>query len=78
MQVAQLIGLQPPGQHAKQQMAGQVRWGAPPECGVPAAAKLTDAEITHARNLGVECLTVRQYGTDPNARHGAQDDWRLD
>jgi len=30
-----------------------VRW-LPPDHGVPTAAKLTDAEIAQARNLGVE------------------------
>jgi hypothetical protein len=35
-------------------MAGQVRGRLPPEHSVPAAAKLTDAEIAQARNLGVE------------------------
>ena len=54
VQVTQLIGLQPVGQDAKQQMAGQVRGRLPPEHGVPTAAKLTDAEIAQARNLGVE------------------------
>src|SRR6266511_3802224 len=53
-QVTQLIGLQPVGQDAKQQMAGQVRGRLPPEHGVPTAAKLADAEIAEARNLGVE------------------------
>jgi hypothetical protein len=54
VQVTQLIGLQPVGQDAKQQMAGQVRGRPPPEHGVPTAAKLTDAEIAQVRNLGVE------------------------
>jgi hypothetical protein len=35
-------------------MAGQVRGRLPAEPGVPTAANLTDAEITQARNLGVE------------------------
>ena len=54
VQVTQLIGLQPVGQDSKQQMAGQVRGRLPPKHGVPTAAKLTDAEIAQARNLGVE------------------------
>ena len=54
VQVAQLIGLQPVGQDAKQQMAGQVRGRLPPEHGVPTAAKLTDVEIAQARDLDVE------------------------
>ena len=49
-----VVGLQPVGQDAKQQMAGQVRGRLSPEHGVPTAAKLTDAEIAQARNLGVE------------------------
>src|SRR5262249_39988654 len=34
--------------------------------------------IAQARNLAVECLAVRQGRTNPDARHGAQDDWRSD
>jgi hypothetical protein len=45
---------QPVGQDAKQQMAGQVRRRLPPKHGVPTGAKLADAEIAQARNLGVE------------------------
>ena len=52
------------------------RW--PPEYGMPTAAKLTDVEITQARDLDVECLAVRQRRTDLDARHGAQADRRLD
>ena len=59
-------------------MAGQGRWWLPSEHGVPTAAKLLNAEITQARNLGVDSLAVRQGRTDPDARHGAQGDWRLD
>jgi len=54
VQVTQLIGLQPVGQDAKHQMAGQVMGRLPPEHGVPTAAKRTDAEIAQAGNLGVE------------------------
>jgi hypothetical protein len=54
VQLAQLVGLQPVGQDAKQQVAGQVRGRLRPEHGVPTAAKLPDAEIAQARNLGVE------------------------
>jgi hypothetical protein len=35
-------------------MAGQVRGRLPPEHGVPTTAKLADAEIAQARDLGVE------------------------
>jgi len=41
-------------------MAGQGWWWLPSEHGVPTAAKLTDIEITQARNLDVERLAVRQ------------------
>ena len=78
VQVTQLVGLKPVGQNAKQQMAGQVRGRSPPEHGVPTSSKLTDVEIAQARNLDVECLPVRQCRTDLDARHGAQDDRRLD
>jgi hypothetical protein len=54
-----VIGLQPVSENAKQEMAGQVRGRSPPEYGVPMSPKLADAEITHARNLDVECLPVR-------------------
>ena len=60
IQVAQLIGLKPIGQNAKQQMAGQVRGRLPPEHGVPTGSKRADVEITQARNLDVECLAVRR------------------
>ena len=78
IQVTQLIGLKPVSQNAKQEMAGQVRGRSPPEYGVPTGPKLTDVEITQARNLDVECLSVRQGRTDLDARHDAQDDRRLD
>ena len=46
------------------------RW--PAECGMPTAAKLTNVEITQARNLSVEFLAVRQRRTDLHPRHGSQ------
>ena len=45
------------------------RW--PAECGMPTAAKLTNVEITQARNLGVEFLAVRQRRTDLHPWHGS-------
>ena len=54
VQVAQLLGLKPVGHDTKQEMAGQVRGRLPPEHGAPSTAKLSDAEIAHTRNLGVE------------------------
>jgi hypothetical protein len=59
IQVAQVIGLQLVGQHAKQEMAGQLRGWLPPEYGVPTSPKRTDIEVTQVRNLDVECLLVR-------------------
>jgi hypothetical protein len=59
VQVTQLIGLQPVGQDTKQQMAGQVRGRSPSEYGVPTGPKRIDVEITQARNLDVDCLSVR-------------------
>jgi len=50
----------------------------PPEYIMPAASKLPNVEIAQARNLNVECLAVRQRRSSPDARHGAQDDWRSD
>ena len=55
-------------------MAGQVSWRSPPEYGVPTVPKLTDVEVTQARNLDVECLPVRWRATDLYARHSAQGD----
>src|SRR6266481_1389938 len=52
-------------------MAGQVRGRSPTEYGLPTCPKLTDIEITQARDLDVECVLLLQCGTDPNARHGA-------
>ncbi len=51
-------------------MAGQVRGRLLPEQRVPTGSKLTDVEITQARELDVECLPVRRCRTDPDARHG--------
>ena len=65
-----MIRLQPIGQDAEQEMAGQVRGRRPPEDSVPAAAKRVDVEIAQARDLGVECLAVRRRRTDPHAGHG--------
>jgi hypothetical protein len=49
-----VISLQPVSQNPEQQMAGQVRGCAPPEYSMPTVPKLTDVEITQARNLNVE------------------------
>ena len=46
------------------------RW--PAECGMPTASKLTNVEITQARDLDVEFLAVRQRRTDLHPRHGSQ------
>jgi hypothetical protein len=46
------------------------RW--PAECGMPSAAKLTNVEITQARDLDVEFLTVPQRRADLHPRHGSQ------
>src|SRR6201987_3207080 len=39
---------------------------------MPTAAKLTNVEITQARNLGVEFLAVRQRRTDLHPWHGSR------
>ena len=64
LQVAQTISLQPVSQGPKQQMTSKVgrRW--PSEYDLPMAAKLSDVEITQARDL--------------DARHDAQAGRRLD
>src|SRR5215204_5919672 len=59
-------------------MAGQVTRRLPPEHRVPASPKVTDVEITKARNLDVECLPVRRGRTDSYAWHGGQEDRRLE
>ena len=53
-------------------MTGQVRRRSLAEYSMPTIAKLADVEITQARDLGVERLSVRWCGTDLYARHGAQ------
>ena len=78
VQITQHVGLQPVSQNAEQEVAGQVRVRSPPEYVMPMASKPPDVEIAQARNLAVECLPVRQGRTNPDARHGAQDDWRSD
>jgi len=55
-----------------------VRVRSSPEHVMPAASKLPDGEIAQARNLAVECLAVRQDGSNPDTRHAAQDDGRSD
>src|SRR5262245_64005042 len=67
--------LQPIRQNAEQEVAGQVGMWSPPEYVMPMASKPPDVEIAQARNLAVECLAVRQGRTNPDARHGAKDDW---
>src|SRR5262249_2320080 len=71
IEVAQLIGLQPIGKNAKQQMAGQVRGRSPTEYVLPTAPKRIEIEVTQARYLDVERLSVGQFATVLNARHGA-------
>ena len=66
-----MIGLMAVSQNAKQEMAGQVRGRWPPEHSVAASSKRTGIEITQARNLDVDCLSVRYRWTDLDARHGA-------
>jgi hypothetical protein len=78
VQITKRVSLKAVSQNTKQEVAGQVRVRPPPEYGMPTVSKSLDVEITQARNLDVECVPVRQCRTDPYARHGAQDDWRLD
>jgi len=78
VQITQHAGLQPVSQNAEQEVAGQVRVRSPPEYVMPMASKPPDVEIAQARNLAVECLPVRRGRSNPDARHGAQDDWRSD
>jgi hypothetical protein len=55
-------------------MAWQVRVRPPPDYGMPTVSKLLDVEITQARDLDSDGLSVRQSGTDADPWHGAQDD----
>ena len=73
VQVPKTVGLQPERQAAKQEMTSKVSGRWPAECGMPTAAKLTNVEITQARNLDVERRAVWQCRTDLYARHDAQD-----
>jgi hypothetical protein len=59
IQITQPIGLQPVGQNAQQEMAGQVRGRPPPEHIVPTDLKFTDTEIAQVRDLGVERFAIR-------------------
>src|SRR5271169_6679182 len=72
VQVPRRVGLQPERQAAKQEMTSKVSGRWPAECGMPTAAKLTNVEITQARNLDVEFLAVRQRRTDLHPRHGSR------
>ena len=72
IQVTQLVGLQPVGQNAKQQMAGQVRGrlASRIRCanGCEAHRRRDRASARSRRRV---CSAVRQGRTDPDARHGA-------
>jgi|SoiMethySBSTD1v2_1073268.scaffolds.fasta_scaffold86149_5 hypothetical protein len=59
-------------------MARQVSWGPPPEYGMPTGPKLTDVEITQARNLGVEYIPILKCRTNLYVWHGNQGDQCLD
>ncbi len=78
IQVTEMVSLEAVSQNAKQEMSGQVRGRSPPQYGMPTGTKLTDVEITQARNLDGECLPVRHRRTDLNARHVVQGDRPLD
>ena len=67
VQIAEMIGLQPIGQHAKQEMPRQVRGRLPPEHVVPSGAKRAGVEIAQARNLDVERL---RSGAGPTFTRG--------
>jgi len=81
IQVTKLSGLKAVSQNAKQEMSGQVRGHSMPQYGVPTGPKLTDVEITQARNLDVLALGIqgveleievmlgRLAGVDRTAKH---------
>jgi hypothetical protein len=69
VQVAQLIGLKPIRQYAVQKVTGQVGGRLLPEQRMPTGSKRTDVEFTQARELDIECFTVRRCGSDPDACH---------
>ena len=72
VQITQHVGLQPVGQNAKQEVAGQVGMWSPPEYILPTASKLPDIEIAEARDLVVEQRSIRRSRTDHHAWHGTQ------
>src|SRR6266511_528781 len=72
VEVAQMIGLKPVRQNAKQEMAREVRWRPPPEHCVPSGSELCDIETTQSRDLDVEHLPIQRRRTNRHARHGAQ------
>jgi hypothetical protein len=78
IKVTQPIGLQPIGQNAKQEMAGQVRGRSPPKHVLPTDLETTDVEIAQARDLDIQRPRIRQRRTDLDARHAGQAARRLD
>jgi hypothetical protein len=45
---------------------------------VPTGLKITEVEIAQARDLDVDCLTIRLSRTDLDARHFSQAERRFD
>ena len=78
VQVTEVIGLQPIGQHAEEEMPGQVRGRLPPEHVPPPGTKRANVEIAQARDLDIERLLVRCCRTDFYAWHVGQAARRLD
>ena len=75
---SQEVSLQPVSQHSEQQVSRQVRGRPSSEYGVPAAPKAAGVEVAQMRNLDLNCASVRQGRTDPDAGHGVQAERPLD
>jgi hypothetical protein len=69
IEVPKQVSLQPVGQHAKQEMAGQVRGRTLPEGGLPTSPKVANVEITQARDFDIERHLIRHCRINRYARH---------
>src|SRR5262249_45497486 len=72
IKIAEPIGLQPIGNDPEQEVAWQVRGRTVPANTQPLSPQRTDVEIAQARDLGIDCLSVRRGRTDLDPRHGVQ------
>ncbi len=77
VEIPELIGLQPVGQHAQKQMPRQVSRRLPPERRVPAGSQRAEIKITQPRDLGIESALVRLGRTNLHSGHDDQAERRL-